>query len=106
MLRHQLRRKSPKRLAFSNFDRLVFAGLYRISPRIENALVIVKAGERSSGGIGRVFSVWRWKSRSRGGRARGPARNVVVFGERHRRHTLLFLYTIIQYSNGARTIYL
>ena len=36
-LRHQLnvlRRKSPKRLAFSNFDRLVFAGLYRIAPRI------------------------------------------------------------------------
>ena len=32
-LRHQLtvlRRKSPKRLAFSNFDRLVFTGLYWI----------------------------------------------------------------------------
>jgi hypothetical protein len=44
-LRHQLnvmRRKSPKRLAFSNFDRLIFASLYRISPRILNALVIVK----------------------------------------------------------------
>jgi hypothetical protein len=34
VLRHQLnvlRRKSPKRLAFSNIDRLVFAGLYRVS---------------------------------------------------------------------------
>jgi hypothetical protein len=34
-LRHQLnvlRRKSMKRLAFSNFDRLIFAGLYRIAP--------------------------------------------------------------------------
>jgi hypothetical protein len=44
-LRHQLnvlRRKSPKRLAFSNFDRLIFASLYRISPRIVNALAIVK----------------------------------------------------------------
>ena len=33
-LRHQLnvlRRKSQKRLAFSNFDRLVFASLYRIA---------------------------------------------------------------------------
>ena len=33
VLRHQLnvlRRKSPKRVAFSNFDRLVFAGLYRL----------------------------------------------------------------------------
>jgi hypothetical protein len=44
-LRHQLnllRRKSPKRLAFSNFDRLIFAGLYRIVPRIVNALVIIE----------------------------------------------------------------
>jgi hypothetical protein len=41
-LRHQLRRKSPKRLAFSNFDRLVFASLYRIAPRVVNALVIVE----------------------------------------------------------------
>ena len=44
-LRHQLivlRRKSPKRLAFSNFDRLIFASLYRIAPNVLNALVIVK----------------------------------------------------------------
>jgi hypothetical protein len=42
-LRHQLnvlRRKSPKRFAFSNFDRLIFAGLYQLAPRIVNALVI------------------------------------------------------------------
>src|SRR5437588_259991 len=35
VLRHQLnvlRRKSPKRLAFGNVDRLVFAGLYRAAP--------------------------------------------------------------------------
>ena len=34
-LRHQLnvlRRKSPKRLTFSNLDRLVFASLYRFAP--------------------------------------------------------------------------
>jgi hypothetical protein len=44
-LRHQLnvlRRKSPKGLVFSIFDRLVFASLYRILPRIVNALVIVQ----------------------------------------------------------------
>jgi hypothetical protein len=70
-LRHQLnvlRRKSPKRLVFSNFDRLIFAGLYRIAPRIVNALVIIgpetiirwhRAGFR-------LFR--RWKSRARGGR--------------------------------------
>jgi hypothetical protein len=40
-LRHLLivlRRKSPKRLAFSNFDRLIFASLYRIAPNVLNAL--------------------------------------------------------------------
>src|SRR5208337_1764399 len=74
-LRHQLnvlRRKSRKRLAFSNFDRLIFAGLYRIAPNVLNALVIVepetviwwhRAGFR-------LF--WRWKSRSRGGRPKVP----------------------------------
>ena len=44
-LRHQLnvlKRKSLKRLAFSNFDRLVFSGLYWIAPLVVNALVIVK----------------------------------------------------------------
>jgi hypothetical protein len=48
-LRHQLnalRRKSPKRLAFSNFDRLVFSSLYRIAPRVVTALVIVKSAFR------------------------------------------------------------
>jgi hypothetical protein len=45
-LRHQLnllRRKSPKRLAFSNFDRLIFASLYRIAPNVLNALVFCTA---------------------------------------------------------------
>jgi hypothetical protein len=39
-LRHQLnvlQRKSPKHIAFSNFDRLVFAGLYCIAPGVVNA---------------------------------------------------------------------
>jgi hypothetical protein len=44
-LRHQLnvlRRKSLKRLAFNNFDRLILASLYRIAPHIVNALAIVE----------------------------------------------------------------
>jgi hypothetical protein len=44
-LRHQLNvlhRKAPKRLVFSNFDRFIFACLYRIAPDVLNALVIVK----------------------------------------------------------------
>ena len=70
-LRHQLnvlRRKSPKWLAFSNFDRLVFAGLYRIAPRMVNALVIIepKTVIRWHRAGFRLF--WRWKSRCRGGR--------------------------------------
>jgi hypothetical protein len=74
-LRHQLivlRRKSPKRLAFSNFDRLIFASLYRIAPNVLNALVIVKPEtviRWHSAGF-RLF--WRWRSRSRGGRPKVP----------------------------------
>jgi hypothetical protein len=74
-LRHQLsvlRRKSPKRLVFSNFDRLVFAGLYRIAPRVVNALVIVEPETviRWHRVGFRLF--WRWKSRCRGGRPKVP----------------------------------
>ena len=49
-----LQRKSPKRLAFSNFDRLVFASLYRIAPRLVTVLVIVEP-ELLSVGIVLVF---------------------------------------------------
>jgi hypothetical protein len=37
-----LRRKLPKRPAFCNFDRLIFVGLYRIAPRVVEALTIVE----------------------------------------------------------------
>jgi hypothetical protein len=70
-LRHQLdvlRRKAPKRLAFSNFDRLVFAVLYRFAPQAPDALTIVKPEtvirwHRAGFGL-----FWRWRSRCRGGR--------------------------------------
>src|ERR1700731_3613141 len=73
-LRHQLnvlRRKAPKRLAFSNFDRLVFTSLYRIAPGVLDALVIVKPETviRWHRAGFRLF--WRWKSRTRGGRPIG-----------------------------------
>ena len=38
-----LRRTAPKGLSFSVFDRLVFAGLYRLFPKICEPLAIVKA---------------------------------------------------------------
>ena len=44
VLRHQLnvlRRKSPKRVAFSNVDRLVFTGLYRLAPPVLDALKVL-----------------------------------------------------------------
>jgi hypothetical protein len=43
VLRHQLnvlRRKSPKRMAVSNIDRLVFCGLYRLAPTVLDAVQI------------------------------------------------------------------
>jgi hypothetical protein len=77
-LRHQLnvlRSKSPKRLVFSNFDRLVFAVLYRQAPCIVNALVIVEPETviRWHRAGFRLF--WRWKSRCRGGRPKVPLEN-------------------------------
>jgi hypothetical protein len=71
VLRHQLnvlRRKSRKRVDFSNIDRLVFAGLYRIAPEVLNALKILKPKTviRWHRAGFRVY--WRWKSRPHGGR--------------------------------------
>jgi hypothetical protein len=74
-LRHQLtvlRRKSPKRLAFSNCDRLVFAGLYRIAPRVVNDLMIVESETVIRWHRTGFRSFWRWKSRCRGGRPKVP----------------------------------
>jgi transposase InsO family protein len=75
VLRHQLnvlRRKSPRRLTFSDFDRMVFAGLYALAPSILDALKIVKPDTviRWHRAGFRVY--WRWKSRCRGGRPKAP----------------------------------
>ena len=75
VLRHQLnvlRRRSPKRLAFSNLDRLIFADLYAVAPRIVSALAIVapQTVVRWHRAGFRLF--WRWKSQSRSGRPRVP----------------------------------
>jgi hypothetical protein len=66
-----LRRTSPKKFVFSNFDRWVLVGLYRLVPRTD-ALAIVRPETvicwRRAGF--RLF--WRWKSRRRGGRRGVP----------------------------------
>src|SRR6516225_11819785 len=43
-LRHQLnvlRRKSPKRMAFGNIDRVMLVGLYHLAPKVLEALKII-----------------------------------------------------------------
>jgi hypothetical protein len=59
-LRHQLkvlRRKAPKRLVFSKFDRLIFASLYRLVPDVLNALVNRQTGDGYPLAPGRVSPV-------------------------------------------------
>ena len=75
VLRHQLnvlRRRSPKRVAFSSIDRLVFAGLYRLAPGVLDALKILKPETVIRWHRVGFRAYWRWKSRSRGGRAKTP----------------------------------
>src|SRR5215510_10685447 len=76
VLRHQLnvlRRKSPKRLAFGNIDRLVFAGLYGLAPGVLDALKILKPPTVVRWHRAGFRADWRWKSRPRGGRPRASA---------------------------------
>jgi hypothetical protein len=75
VLRHQLnvlRRRSPKRLAFSNLDRLIFAGLYAVAPRIVSALAIVEPRTVVRWYRAGFRWFWRWKSQSPSGRPRVP----------------------------------
>jgi transposase InsO family protein len=76
VLRHQLnvlRRKSPRRLSFSNIDRLVFAGLYCMAPAVLDALKILKPETVIRWHRAGFRAYWRWKSRPRGGRPKTPA---------------------------------
>jgi hypothetical protein len=70
-LRHQLnvlRRTSPRRPVFSDFDRMIFVCLYRIAPRILDALTIVEPETVIRWHRAGFRSFWRWKSRRRAGR--------------------------------------
>src|ERR1700681_4631672 len=70
-----LRRTAPKRLSFSVFDHLVFAGLYRLFPKICDALAIVKP-DTIVRRIARVF-----------GCIGAGSRDAVVAGPRSARNT-------------------
>jgi hypothetical protein len=67
-----LRRTAPKRLSFSILDRLVFVGLYRLFPKICEALAIVKPDTIVRWHRAGFRLYWCWKSRRRGGRPTVP----------------------------------
>ena len=70
-LRHQLnvlRRTSPRRPVLTNFDRLIFVCLYRIAPRVLNALAIVEPQTVIRWHRAGFRAFWPWKSRRRPGR--------------------------------------
>jgi transposase InsO family protein len=63
-----LRRKAPHRLWFTDWDRAIFASLYRLAPATLDALAIVRPETVVSWHRRGFRAFWRWKSRSRGGR--------------------------------------
>ena len=76
VLRHQLnilRRKSPKRVALGKIDRLVFCGLYRLSPTVLDALKMLQPETVIRWHRAGFRAYWRWRSQRRSGRPRIPA---------------------------------
>jgi hypothetical protein len=71
VLRHQinvLRQKSPKRVVFTDVDRLLFAWLYHLAPGVLKALKIVKPETVIRWHRAGFRAYWRRKSGRRGGR--------------------------------------
>ena len=76
VLRHQLNilhRRSPKRVALGKIDRLVFCGLYRLSPTVLDALKIHQPETVIRWHRAGFRAYWRRRSRRRGGRPGIPA---------------------------------
>src|SRR6266481_2429465 len=67
-----LRRAAPRRQSFGIFDRLIFVGLYRLFPKVCDALAIVKPDTIIRWHRAGFRTYWRWKSRRRGGRPTVP----------------------------------
>jgi len=63
-----LRRSAPKKLVFSSVDRMLFVGLYRLFPKVCDALAIVKPDTIVSWHRAGFRLYWRWKSRRGVGR--------------------------------------
>jgi hypothetical protein len=67
-----LRRKSPKRPALSNVDRLLFVWLSRLVPTTLDALTVIRPDTVIRWHRDGFRAYWRWKSRPRVGRPRTP----------------------------------
>ena len=75
VLRHQvsiLRRRSSGRLRLSNADRMAFVWLYRLCPSVVDAVAIIRPEMVIHWHRQGFKALWRWKSRSRGGRPAIP----------------------------------
>jgi hypothetical protein len=64
--------KSPKRVAFTDVDRLVFARLYHLAPGVLNTLRIVKPETVIRWHRAGLRAYWRRRSGPRGGRPQTP----------------------------------
>src|SRR5258705_6041538 len=69
-----LRRTAPKKLSFCAVDRMIFVGLYRLFPKMCDALAVVKPDTLVRWHRAGFRSYWRWKSRRRGGRPIVPVK--------------------------------
>ena len=76
VLRHQLnvlRRKSPRRVALGNIDRVVLIGLYRLAPKVLETLKIIAPETVIRWHRAGFRAYWRCKSRPLGGRPKTSA---------------------------------
>ena len=76
VLRHQLnvlRRKSPRRVALGNIDRAVLIALYRLAPKVLEALKIIAPETVIRWHRAGFRAYWRFKSRPLGGRPKTSA---------------------------------
>jgi hypothetical protein len=76
VLRHQLNilhRRSPKRVALGKIDRVVFCGLYRLSPTVLDGLKTLQSEIVIRWHRAGFRAYRRWRSRPRSGRPRIPA---------------------------------
>src|SRR6266516_6909403 len=76
VLRHQLnvlRRKSPRRVALGNIDRGVLIGLYRLGPKVLEALKIIAPETVIRWHRAGFRAYWRCRSRPLGGRPKTSA---------------------------------